>query len=115
MGSRQDPDREDPPEDLGRAYRVAQAAADELDEAVRWYEAHCPGLGADLYAAIRETLALIAEHEEAGTPVGRDTRTRRLLVAGFPYQVVYRLTPAETVILAFAHLKRRPGYWQDRA
>ena len=115
MGSRQDPDREDPPEEVGRIFSAARAAADELDEAVRWYEAQRPGLGAEFYDAIREALALIAEHEEAGTSVGRDLRTRRLLVARFPYQIVYRLTATETVILAVAHLKRRPGYWRDRA
>jgi plasmid stabilization system protein ParE len=115
LGGRQDPNREDPPETVGRIVRAARAAADELDEAIGWYESYRRGLGAEFYAAIQETLALISEHEEAGTPVAGDPRTRRLLVARFPFQVVYRLTPTETIILAFAHRKRRPGYWQDRA
>ena len=35
-----------------------------------------------------------------------------MLVTGFPYQVVYILRPTEAVVVAIAHLKRRPGYWQ---
>ena len=114
MGGRQDPDREDPPEKVGRSFWVAGAASEELDEAVRWYEAQRMGLGVEFFEEVLATLALISEHEEAGTPVGGDPRTRRLLVARFPYQVVYHLASTETVILAFAHLKRRPGYWKDQ-
>lgn len=44
--------------------------------------------------------------------MGDDPRTRRLLVGRFPYQVVYRLRATEIVIVAVAHLKRRPGYWK---
>jgi hypothetical protein len=47
--------------------------------------------------------------------VGPDPMTRRILLLGFPYQIVYRLRPAEIVIVAVAHLKRRPGYWKNRA
>ena len=82
---------------------------------MRWYEAERSGLGVEFFKAVRNTLALISEHEEAGATVGRDPRTRRLLIARFPYQVVYRLTPTDTVILAFAHLRRRPEYWRERA
>lgn len=114
MGGRQDPDREDPPEKVGRSFRVARAASDDLNESVQWYEAQRKGLGVEFYDEVLATLALISEHEEAGTPVGGDPRTRRLLVARFPYQVVYRLAPTETIILAFAHLKRRSGYWKHR-
>ncbi|WP_407936397.1 hypothetical protein [Limnochorda pilosa] len=49
-----------------------------------------------------------------GSPVSADHLTRRVLVRGFPYQVVYHLRPDEIVIVAVAHLKRRPGYWRNR-
>lgn len=99
---------------MTRALRSSQPASEELAEAVIWYEAQRTGLGAEFFDAILATLALLESHEEAGTPVGDDPRTRRLLVARFPYQVVYRLRPTEIVIVAFAHLKRRPGYWKQR-
>ncbi len=37
-----------------------------------------------------------------------------LLVKRFPFQVAYRLMPDSIVIVAIAHLKRKPGYWNDR-
>jgi hypothetical protein len=51
----------------------------------------------------------------AGASISGDGLTRRALVARFPYQVVYRIRPGEIVIVAVAHLKRRPGYWKNRA
>lgn len=35
-------------------------------------------------------------------------------VAGFPYRVVYLVRDDLLTIVAVAHAKRRPGYWQDR-
>jgi plasmid stabilization system protein ParE len=61
------------------------------------------------------TVSRIETNPEIGTALSADSRTRRALVAGFPYQVVYRLRPAEIVIVAIAHLKRRPGYWKNRS
>ena len=51
---------------------------------------------------------------EVGNPMSADQKTRRLFVARFPYQIVYRVRPREIVIVALAHLKRRPGYWKHR-
>jgi plasmid stabilization system protein ParE len=40
--------------------------------------------------------------------------SRRILVPGFPFSVVYRLGGGEAAILAIAHGSRRPGYWLER-
>ena len=99
---------------MTRTLRSSELASEELLEAVRWYESQRAGLGADFYEAVLATLSLLESHDEAGVVVGGDPRTRRLLVDRFPYQVVYRLREADIVIVAFAHLKRRPGYWKRR-
>jgi hypothetical protein len=39
---------------------------------------------------------------------------RRKGVSGFPYGVVYVVRAEEIVILAYAHDRRRPGYWEHR-
>jgi plasmid stabilization system protein ParE len=39
---------------------------------------------------------------------------RRILLARFPYQIVYRVEGETIRIYAVAHLKRRPGYWRKR-
>jgi plasmid stabilization system protein ParE len=80
---------------------------------VRWYEEQRPGLGAEFFDAVVETTALIRERPESG-PLSPDGRTRRLMVHRFPYQVVYSVATDKIVIVAVAHLKRRPGYWERR-
>ena len=100
---------------MTRRLRTAKPAVDELREAVRWYEARSAGLGAELFDAVAETTKLIKDHQEIGESASADRKTRRALVPRFPYQVVYRLRPDEIVIVAVAHLKRRPGYWKIRS
>lgn len=99
---------------MTRTLRNLRAAREEFAAAVRWYEEQRPGLGSDFFDAIGETTSRIQAHPEIGTPISADGRTRRLLVSRFPYQVVYRLWGKETVIVAVAHLKRRPDYWKNR-
>ena len=99
---------------MTRPIRISELASDELSEAVRWYEARRFGLGGDFFDAVNATLVLVETSPEIGATVSPDGHTRRVLVARFPYQVVYRLRPTELVIVAIAHLKRRPGYWTNR-
>ena len=96
-----------------RPIRPAKPASEELTAAVRWYERQRPGLGGDFFDAIRETLDRIAETPEAGSNFS-GLGARRMLVSKFPYQIVYRISADEIRILAFAHLKRRPGFWRHR-
>lgn len=99
---------------MTRTVRNIRAAREEFAAAVQWYEEQRPGLGAEFYDAVVETTDRIETHPDIGTPASPDQRTRRVLVQRFPYQVVYRLLPDEIVIIAIAHLKRRPGYWKKR-
>jgi plasmid stabilization system protein ParE len=97
-----------------RTLRSSQPASEEFTEAVRWYEQQRRGLGAEFFDAVAATTVLIEAHPEIGTTVRDDPVTRRVLVPRFPYQVVYRLTATEIIVVAIAHLKRRPGYWKNR-
>jgi plasmid stabilization system protein ParE len=99
---------------VNRPVRSSEPASDELAEAVRWYESRRTGLGGEFFDAVVATVSLIETNPEIGTTISPDGQTRRVLVVRFPYQVVYRLRPTEMVIVAIAHLKRRPGYWKNR-
>ena len=99
---------------MRRPLRTSQPAAEELREAVRWYEEQRPGLGAEFFDAVAATVAVIEARPETGAVVSRAGLTRRALVPRFPYQVVYHMGARQIVIVAFAHLKRRPGYWKKR-
>ena len=68
----------------------------------------------EFFDTVAGTLSLVEANPEIGAKISSDGLTRRALVARFPYQLVYRIRPAEIVIVAIAHLKRRPGYWKTR-
>jgi plasmid stabilization system protein ParE len=40
--------------------------------------------------------------------------TRRAVLRRFPFVIVFRDTAERVEIIAVAHGRRRPGYWQDR-
>ena len=94
--------------------RTISLAADELAEAIRWYESRCPGLGADLLGEADRAVRQIAASVTVGAPLSSDRKTRRVLLSRFPFQVVYQIRPSGIVIVAFAHSRRRPGYWLNR-
>lgn len=96
-----------------RPIRTVRPAAEELVDAVGWYERQRPGLGGEFFDAIRRTVDRISETPEAGPSWGQ-VDGRRILVAGFPYQIVYRIGADGIRIPAFAQLKRRPGFWRHR-
>lgn len=98
---------------MSRRLSTAKPASEELAAAVRWYEERRAGLGAEFYDAIVRTTERIGEKPEVGSPFAHLT-ARRVLVAGFPYQIVYRLDSDGIRIIAIAHLRRRPGFWRHR-
>ena len=62
-----------------------------------------------VFDAVSATLSLIETNTEIGTTISTDGQTRKVLVARFPYQLVYRLKRTEIVIVAVVHVRRRPG------
>ena len=92
--------------------RVGGPAGEELGEAVRWYEDQSEGLGVAFLEAVQKVISRIETHPEIGARLADQHHTRRVLVTGFPYQIVYIVRPTEAIVVAVAHLKRRPGYWR---
>ena len=99
---------------MSRQLRNLRAAREELAAAVRWFGEQRAGLGAEFYDEVVATTARLQAFPEGGAPISPDGLTRRMIVSRFPYQLVYRLTPTDIVVLAVAHLKRRPNYWKHR-
>jgi hypothetical protein len=46
--------------------------------------------------------------------LGGESEVRRALPFRFPYGIAYTQSAGEILIVAVAHLARRPGYWIDR-
>lgn len=88
-------------------------AEQEFLEAAAHYETEIPGLGERFHAEVNRATDLLLQYPEIGPIV--DAPLRKLVLDRFPYFLIYRIS-AETVrVLAVAHEKRRPGYWQARA
>ncbi|MDQ2917913.1 MAG: type II toxin-antitoxin system RelE/ParE family toxin [Casimicrobiaceae bacterium] len=93
-------------------YTFHPEAEVELAEAALFYESRVERLGRSFAAEVQRTIALIREYPDAGAPL--DLPVRRVLVGRFPYAVVYRHAAESVLIVAVAHLHRRPGYWRRR-
>lgn len=99
---------------MTRVLRVRPEAEEELDAAAQWYEARKPGLGAELVAAVDEALMWIVESPLA-SPIWRPGIPHRFhAVRRFPYLVFFIVDDNVVEVVAIAHGKRRPGYWQRR-
>ena len=95
-----------------KSTRLLTTAETELLEAAEYYERQRPGVGRRFLDAV-ESAKVVLEHFPAiGTKQGK--RFRSLDVQGFPYAVIYQVTPGECLIVAVAHTSRRPGYWKER-
>ena len=97
--------------------RLDLEAEEELAEAARWYEKQRPGLGLELMAEVDEAIARIPEWHGAYRlmpHVAPRFGIRRIVLARFPFSVVFMELPAEWRVLAIAHQRRRPGYWVGR-
>ena len=88
------------------------AAAADVEDAWRWYEARRDGLGEEFLGVVEATLAQIEGHPESAPVVYRDIR--RQLLRRFPYGLFYRLLEGQVVIVACFHAKRDPRIWRTR-
>ena len=97
---------------MSRALRLLPRVEAELGEAIEWYEARRVGLGAELLEAAARAFVRIQEapHQLARWRVGRRDYSRFVL-GRFPYVVLFTFDDYEVVIVAFAHGRRKPGYW----
>lgn len=93
-------------------------ATAELLDTVRYYETQRPGLGEEFHVASLSAIDDILDARFSWPKVSyweeEMPEVRRRKISGFPYQAVYILRGDTIVILAYAHEKRRPGYWSAR-
>ena len=92
--------------------RFISPANNELDEAVRYYDHQLPGLGFRFFQEVTAAIERIRFMPEAWTKIGE--QTRRCLLKGFPYALLYIIEPSEILITAVANLHRNPEHYNDR-
>lgn len=87
-------------------------AEQEMFEAAAYYQAQTSGLGFDYLSEVEQAVQAIAESPITWPII--EGELRRRLVKRFPFGILYRIEPEEIVIVAVAHLRRRPDYWKKR-
>ena len=96
------------------AVHFSEPAAEDLTEAVRWYEQQRAGLGAELLAAVTAAIDHIRRYPESASPRPSRPAVRQMLASRFPYRLVYQFRSDEVRIVAVAHVSRQPDYWRHR-
>lgn len=97
--------------------RVLAQAAQELEQAAKWYEEEHEGLGARLLEEFERAVQLLCEDLPPLLPVpGEAGRAgaKRLILHRFPFSIIVVQSRGVVIIVAVAHQSRRPGYWAER-
>lgn len=96
--------------------RLASGVEEEIRSAARWYDDRRQGLGKVFVLEVRAAVQAIREAPQVHPPLGAagSFRFRQAKVTRFPYRVVFLETDSELLIVAVAHERRSPGYWQSR-
>lgn len=93
-------------------FRFLPDAEAELLKEVAYFSAAGTGLGVKFQRAVESAVHMAVAYPAGGAPATRGTRRR--LVKGFPFSVVYRPSETEVLKVAIVHHRRRPGYWVSR-
>ena len=92
--------------------RLHPSAAAEARGAYRWYRQRNPLLAEIFLMEVEKAMEWIAAAPHSW-PQYRGSY-RRFVLGRFPFSVVYQLRDESLEVLAVAHHRRRPGYWQTR-
>ena len=102
---------------MTRRARIEPEAAAELEEAALWYENHRGDLGSDFLDSVDRVLRRLERWPHAGVAIPglpAELGVRRVPVDRYPYHLIYLLAADAIRILAIAHDRRMPRYWQSR-
>ena len=93
-------------------FRFLPDAEAELLKEVAYFSAAGTGLGVKFQRAVEAAVEMAVVNPDGGAPLASGTRRR--LVKGFPFSVVYRASENEILVVAVMHHRRKPGYWVSR-
>lgn len=88
------------------------AAAEEFVETTVFYERSVSGLGDGFIMEVESVVDRLQAHPQIGQRVS--DACRRIILARFPYSLIYSVETDRIWIVAVAHHRRRPGYWRER-
>ena len=87
-------------------------ADSEMMEAAAYYEAQQKDLGKRFLSVVQGSLIHIQINPHLYPIIHLDVR--RCLTKTFPFNVLFRITPDQIIIMAVMHQNRHPDYWKNR-
>ena len=87
-------------------------AQQELHDAVTWHQQQSLELGEQFLDEVNRAIKRIVTYPSSGSKI--EHHLRRCLVSRFPYGLIYGIDNETIVIVAVAHLHRKPRYWAKR-
>ena len=97
---------------MSYSVRYHPEAETELKEAVVYLNNESTGLGDLFLDDVQESLDLLVLSPKTSPVIKKNIRQN--VLRKFPYYLIYIIVDLEIRILAVAHQRRRPFYWQDR-
>jgi plasmid stabilization system protein ParE len=91
---------------------IHEDADRELNDAADYYDSESPGLGTLFLDQVDVGYQRILENPRVAAEI--DSAIRRLVLAKFPFNLIYEIDGDVILILAVAHQRRRPHYWRER-
>ena len=92
--------------------RFLETARMELDDSVDYYNRQLEGLGLEFLKEVLKTIDLVLLYPLAWPQL--TSRTRRCRINRFPFGIIYQVREDEILVVAVAHLHRKPDYWNVR-
>ncbi len=87
-------------------------AAQELEDAVHFYDLEYLGLGRRFKEEVRKAALRVAEYPRAWSLERGEVR--KCLLHKFPYKLMYSVEEDHILVIAVAHQHRKPDYWVGR-
>ncbi len=92
--------------------RLHADAEQELREAYLWYLERSETVAEAFVSEVDHAIEVVAEHPNRWLRLSSSIRL--YVFPRFPFTLVYRVSSNGIEVIAFAHQKKRPRYWQYR-
>ncbi|MBC8412066.1 MAG: type II toxin-antitoxin system RelE/ParE family toxin [Chlorobium sp.] len=87
-------------------------ARSEFLSSVEYYEECRAGLGRRFREVVELAVNSVANNPFRYRVLHKSFR--RCLIPKFPHAIIFSIEPDFILVIAVAHVKRKPGYWNDR-
>jgi plasmid stabilization system protein ParE len=96
--------------------RLRRVAKRDLAEAISWYRERNEEVADRFAAEVQRTIQHLEQFPSTGgfVPGVADPDVRGFPVHNFPYHVIFVRLADRISVLAIAHNRRQPGYWNVR-